>query len=396
MTDPDDRAAPTERPDPTEGPDPTERTDSTQHRAEWALRESLSAHAQGPIFRPLRIDVAAAPRRRWTRWVPAAALIALVALAVPLVIGQLGGAGASTGVPAAAGSGAERGDATASAAASGPAASTPGMRWESYRVLSYQVPTSWGYGWAPAGDWCSNRAASGYGAFVDLAPELRPVAAIACPRAIPATRLSMFVTVRAVGAAERAWDLPSGWSVASTELDGYRLEVVHPDKQQRVADEIVASVRPIGEVDPNGCAARGTLSEAFGPNLVGVSLCQYEVREGRQLLASTLLAGRAAEQVDEAVSTAPKGNGPDDASCTAKGDTFVIMRVWGEWPYDVRVQYSGCQGNGITNQGEPHKLTAAACQAIMVPPIAFTSGSGAAAAMCAPAPSPTPSPSKTR
>ncbi|MBK8447107.1 MAG: hypothetical protein IPL41_10635 [Micropruina sp.] len=365
-------------------------------RAERALRDTLRTHADGPIFRPLTVDVAAAPRRRWTRWLPAAALIALAVLVVPLVINQAGGGGGTTAAVPAGDSGAERSDTTAAAEATGSAPSTPGLRWESYRVLSYQVPTSWGYGWAPAKDWCAaGSSVTKYGAIVDVAPELRAVAAIACPRAIPATRLSMFVTVRVVGF-DRGWDLPSGWRIAATELDGYRLEVVHPEKEARVAAEIVASVRPIGEVDPNGCSAVGALGGSSAPNAGGVSLCQYDLAQGRQLVASTALSGRQADEVVEALATAPKGSGPDDSSCQGEGDTFVIVRVWGEQPSDVRVRYSGCQGNGITNQGQAQQLTGEACQAIMVPPITFTSGFGRAARMCAPEPTASAVPSETQ
>ncbi|MCB0893498.1 MAG: hypothetical protein KDB51_17060, partial [Propionibacteriaceae bacterium] len=74
-----------------------------------------------------------------------------------------------------------------------------GWRWESYRVLSYQVPTTWGYGYAPDTAWCVGEGRTAYGAIVDLAGETRAVPSILCPRAIPLDRLPMFVSVRAAG-----------------------------------------------------------------------------------------------------------------------------------------------------------------------------------------------------
>ena len=124
--------------------DPTNQPDD---RAQRALRDTLRSHADGPIFRPLHLDVSAAPSpRRWTRWVPAAAVVALVALAVPLVLSQTGG-GPSGAVPQQASG--ETAPAASSQADAPTMAASGGWRWESYKVLSYQVPTTWGYGYAP-------------------------------------------------------------------------------------------------------------------------------------------------------------------------------------------------------------------------------------------------------
>ena len=368
--------------------------DSPDGRAERALRDTLHTHAEAPIFRPLQVDVSAAPsRRRWTRWVPAAAVVALVALAVPLVLSQAGG-GPFRAVPA---NGSGEQAPVASSQADGPSigsAAASGWRWESYRVLSYQVPTTWGYGYAPDTAWCVGEGRTAYGAIVDLAGETRAVPSILCPRAIPLDRLPMFVSVRAAGAADRGWDLPSGWSVASTELNGYWLEVVHPDNQQEVADEIVASVRPIAEVDPNGCvAAAAPLQSAQVASPDRVSLCQYERGVDHPLLASTVLTGERAATVVDALTRAPAGSGPDGSSCAVEGavtgETEVIARLWqGSTAQDVRVRYAACEGNGITGLGDSRTLTAEACQAIMVPPIVFTSGKEPAAKLCAPNPTP--------
>ena len=50
-------------------------------------------------------------------------------------------------------------------------AASGGWRWESYKVLSYQVPTTWGYGYAPDTAWCVGEGRTAYGAIVDLAGE---------------------------------------------------------------------------------------------------------------------------------------------------------------------------------------------------------------------------------
>jgi len=270
-------------------------------------------------------------------------------------------------------------------------------------VLSYQVPTSWGYGWSPTTDWCTGRPATpAYGAFVDIAPETRAVAMILCPRDIPADRLRMFVSVHAVDAADRGWDLPSGWKVVSTDLDGYRLEVVHPEDETRVAQEIVASVRPLGTVDPNGCPAAAAIGQVQPPRQPAitdpnrVSLCQYDLAKEPALLASKPLTGYEATQVAEALASGRRGSGPDDVSCRAIGDTAVLARLWqGENVQDVFVRYSGCTGNGVFYGGCTRQLTREACQAVLVPPLVFTTGHGEAAELCAPAPAPSAAPSGT-
>ena len=364
-------------------------------RAERALRDALQQHADEPDFQPMELPKTVVSRSGLPRWLPAAAAVVLVAaVAIPLAISRFSGSSPSSAVPAAAPeSGPSDAASNAEPTASAPV-SRPGWRWESYRVLSYQVPTTWGYGYAPDTAWCVGEGRTAYGAIVDMASETRAVPAILCPRAIPLDRLPMFVSVRSAGAADRGWDLPSGWGVASTELNGYRLEVVHPDKAQEVADEIVASVRPIAEVDPNGCvAAAAPRQSAQIASPDRVSLCQYERGVDHPLLASTVLTGERAANVVDALMRAPVGSGPDGSSCAVEGDvtgeTEVIARLWqGSNAQDVRVRYAACEGNGITGLGDSRKLTAEACQAIMVPPIAFTSGKEPAAKLCWPAPTP--------
>ena len=80
-------------------------------------------------------------------------------------------------------------------------------------------------------------------------------------------------------------------------MDGYVVEVVHTDAYASVAKQIVASVRPIGAIDPNGCPARSALdpkvlnSSVAGKALVPVTLCQYDLATTpAQLVASKPLA----------------------------------------------------------------------------------------------------------
>lgn len=359
-------------------------------RAEKAFHEALLQHADDPFFQPLY--VAAPHRPTWTRWLPAAAAFLLVAaIAVPLLIGRLHGTGNTSAIPgqAPAGSGSQAG--TAPAVTTVPTA-TPGWRWESYRVLSYQVPTSWGYAWSPMADWCAVPEDTLYGAFVDVAPDRRATRAIACPRAIPVERLAMFVTVRAENAPDRGWDLPAGWKATETEVGGYVLQVVHPEREQRVALEILGTARPIGDQDPNGCAgvARLQSSEEVA-DATRVSLCQYDLADNRQLVASTQVFGEAAAETVSALREAPPGSGPDEADCSTVGDTDVIARLWRpQGVQDVNVRYAGCQGNGVTGFGAKRRLTTEVCLVIMTPPITFAGGYGKAGRLCS-VQGPTPS-----
>lgn len=379
----------------------TEPTASTpsgdDDRAEQAFRDALKQHADEPDFKPLDPPAPGWRRGRLPRWVPVAAAAALVAaVGIPLAIGQLrGGGGPTAGVPA---------DARATQAApTMEAMPAPdlrrGWRWESYRVLSYQVPDTWTHGWSPVSDWCTGRPETPQGPFVDIAPENRPVAMILCPRGITADRLQSFVTVRKAGAINRGWDLPAGWKSATKELDGYVVEVVHTEGLATVAEQILASVRPIGAIDPNGCPATSTLvPERRDLSTVGilptpVSLCQYDLATSpAQLLASKALSNdderldHTAREVLARLVQAPKGTGPDDASCDATGDTAVLVRQQDgsntAIGSDIVVRYSGCRGNGVFDGTTQRKLTREVCEAVLQPPLVFTTGHGKAAELC--------------
>lgn len=366
-------------------------------RAEQAFRSALNEHADEPDFQPLQLTPAK-PRAR-LRWVPAAAVLAIVAaFAIPAMLNR-------TGV-ASEGSAAAPMQATPADRASPDSVPTgrPGWRWESYRMLTYQVPASWGYGWAPGSDWCAAGGnATPTGPFVDVAPETRAVRAILCPRDIPPDRLAMFVSVHRADAPNRGWAVPSGWAVASAELSGYTIEVVHPASQRELARQIVATVRPLPQVDGNGCPAAspfgGSAIPSAQPSLPGLSrasLCQYDLTSTPALLATKSLEAIPAAQLRSILESAPNGSGPDDTSCSSTGDTAVLVRFWSadDQVRDVLVRYSGCGGNGIVTGTTSRELTTEACRAVMAPPITFTSGSGKAGTMCAPAPTPTPS--KTR
>lgn len=384
-------------------------------RAERAFRDALRHHADEPDFQPLEPPTPARARSGLPRWLPAAAAAVLVAaVAIPLAITQLRGNSPSSAVPAAA---PERGPGDTASEAPG-TTNRPGWRWESYRVLSYQVPDRWGYAYAPRADWCADRAHPPSEPFVALAAELTPIRAIGCLGDLPASYLQTFVSVRPVDNFNRGWELPAGWrSTTSKAIDGYLVEVVHTKAYASVADQIVASVRAIGEIDPNGCPARSALQPkpgnpaVAGRALVPVSLCQYDLAVSpAQLVASKALADDderldySARQVMAALAKAPKGSGPDESTCDAAGDTAVLVRLHdGSIPSlgsEVVVRYSGCQGNGIFTASGSHQLTAEACQAVLQRPLIFTTGHGPAGRLCGapgertPATPPAPTPSE--
>ncbi len=389
-------------------------------RAERALRDALQQHADEPDFQPMELPKTVVSRSGLPRWLPAAAAVVLVAaVAIPLAISRFSGSSPSSAVPAAAPeSGPSDAASNAEPTASAPV-SRPGWRWESYRVLSYQVPQRWGYAYAPRADWCADRPKPPSEPFVALAAELMPIRAIGCLGDLPAAYLQTFVSVRPVNQTDRGWNLPAGWTATtSEEVDGYVVEVVHTDAYASVAKQIVASVRPIGAIDPNGCPARSALdpkvlnSSVAGKALVPVTLCQYDLATTpAQLVASKPLADNDddldhnARQVLAALAKAPKGSGPDDTSCEVVGDTAVLVRLQdGSVPSlgsDVVVRYSGCQGNGIFTATGSRKLTFEACHAVLQRPLIFTTGFGSAAKLCVPpkevvdGPSPSRSPRAT-
>ncbi|MFT4295842.1 MAG: hypothetical protein QM582_10570 [Micropruina sp.] len=375
--------------------EPTEPTvpDDREDRAEQAFREGLRQHAEAPLFQPLQPPRPARGRVAMPRWLPLVAAVAVIAaVAVPFAIGRFGGGASTSAVPGAAAEGAPDDTATASRAPT--VAARPGWRWESYRVLSYQVPDYWVYAYAPSTDWCSAPPPQPVSRpFVALAPELRATRGILCQRNLPEQQLQMFVTVRAVGATDRGWDLPSGWTATtSKEVAGYLVEVVHTESFAQVAAQIVDSVRPLSGSDPNGCPAQSTLEVGASAATVGrnnldrVSLCQYDLGvTPAQLVASTLLDRARGRDVAKSLAAAPKGSGPDDRSCTSPGGMAALARLWrGSEVTDVVLRYSGCQGNGIVDASGSRRLTEDACHAVLQEPLVFVSGNGQAAKLCAP------------
>ncbi|MFT4215874.1 MAG: hypothetical protein QM619_01635 [Micropruina sp.] len=368
----------------------TEPTAPDDDRAERAFRDALHAHAGEPGFAPLTILVPTAKERRGLpRWVPfAAALVLVAAVAIPLVLNRVAGSDTSA-VPAVAPERASDGPTPTSSAPI--TAARNGWRWESHRVLSYQVPDRWDYAYAPRADWCAdNEADRPSQPFVDLAPDLGVVRAIGCLGELPAKRLQMFVTVHAAAGFNRGWNMPDGWKVASKEVSGYVIEVVHTDAFATVADQILATVQPLAGIDPNGCPAHstlesGTIGAAAGNGSLEVSLCQYDLATPTpQLVASKLLDSDAGRTVTAALAAAPKGSGPDSA-CTGAGSTAAMVRQWrGANVTDTVVRYSGCQGNGIVGGSASRKLTRDACEAVLQPPLVFTTGSGEAGKLCIP------------
>lgn len=374
-------------------------------RAERAFRDALQQHADEPDFQSLEPPTPARGRAGLPRWLPVAAAVVLVAaVAIPLAISQFRGSSPSSAVPAAA---PERGPGDSASDAPG-TTDRPGWRWESYRVLSYQVPDPWGYGYAPRADWCADRAHPPSEPFVALATELTPIRAIGCLGDLPAAYLQTFVSVRPADGFDRGWKLPAGWKATTSKaVNGYLVEVVHTDAYASVADQIVASVRAIAEIDPNGCPARSALQPkegnpaVAGKALVPVSLCQYDLAVSpAQLVASKALADDddrldySARQVMAALAKASTGSGPDETSCAAAGDTAVLVRLHdGSIPSlgsEVVVRYSGCQGNGIFTANGSHQLTAEACHAVLQRPLIFTTGHGPAGRRCTTSGEPTP------
>lgn len=377
---------------------------ASDDRAERAFRDGLRQHAGEPDFQPLPLPTAARGRTGLPRWLPVAAAVVLVAaVAIPLAISQFSGNVSRTSAVPVGGQAPEQAPGDASTGAPGVPPRT-GWRWESYRALSYQVPDRWGYGYAPGSDWCTGeRPARPSEPFVDLAPDRRTVLAILCPRKLPAADLQGFVSVHPAEVRDRGWDLPAGWKTATAELDGLVVEVVHTDAYATVADQIVASVRPLTGTDPNGCPARSTLTVAAtapgGTPTGRVTLCQYDLsRSPGQLVASKQLSGDEASTVVRAVTTAPMGSGPDDESCTSRGDTAALVRRWsGDLATDIAVRYSGCRGNGIFGGSVERQLTEWACEVVLQPPLVFSTGHGRAGKLCAPpreVPGPTPTPTR--
>lgn len=367
---------------------------------ERAFRESLRRAAEAESFQP--IDVADLPRapergRGWSTAVAAVVVLGLVGLLGFAVLPYLQQAGTATmaGGPAHsqadAGGGAEAQSVPEAAPAPAREGSLeepqPGFRWESFRDVVVQVPQDWGYGQAPTSAWCISEEWP-QAPYVDLAHNLGAVPAILCEGVMPADKLVPYLSMAPEQVAT-VESLPDGWTAHRATVGSVVVTVVTDDAGAALAEQILATAQQV-PVDHNGCPTGGPppttdtdLAGLAGPPIV---LCAYDTNPSwAGLRSSSRLDGAAAAAAWEAILAAPGGGGPDgsEAECgSLPADPETVLLIEGT---AVRLQFSGCTGNGLADaaaEGGLREVTEDLCRTLMVPPFWLNAASGPAATRC--------------
>ncbi|WP_020391631.1 hypothetical protein [Kribbella catacumbae] len=230
----------------------------------------------------------------------------------------------------------------------GPPPAEAGWRWESYRTIQLQVPSSWSYGTTDQPACLLTKKVAGYvgrgGTFEEVGCDPR------LPK--PAVR-SPYVWFNARQQPVGIQTTGDGWTEETREFDGVKIAVFTGDDALR--KRIFDSITPIVSTDANGCAPVLPLSSLQLPDRAlasvgtvhSISVCAYG---GEVLNASSKLDADKARAIVAAILAAPKGAGPDLPNCTNFSPIDLLLEVDGTaHDANVTIQYSGCAGNGASD-----------------------------------------------
>lgn len=366
-------------------------------RGAAAFRSAADATGDGPEVDLVEVR-RRVRRRHGYRW--AAAVVAVVVpIGLGIAIVQYGGAGhmqIAHPKPAA--------TATATTPPIRKDPAPRGWRTEYYRNISFQVPATWGYAYAPDSSWCASYPdGKPTGAitnpYVSLG-ERAVVPAIGC-RDLPASLTTEHVAVRELGPAEdfaMRWSGKSGrWWHVGRSFGSVVIFVV--SENRRDAERIAASAvkNPLGAP----CAPRSSVGskESARPSpfdlttIRGVQrlvICQYDADEAQMQLEHGLravvdLTGPAAEKLVATLQGAPRNRAkacnpaPDDWTPDL---TLRLLIVADDGTHELFVIGAGCPSqmtaspHGIDDGTVVRRLTRDACRALLVPPVRMEVGSG--------------------
>jgi len=334
------------------------------------LERTLTARAASASA-PLDLAFRARARRRrraalqWTV-TGAAAVGVAAAIAVPMALA--GGAAD----PVAAVDIAEPSEAPAPPVYSGLSPVEPadeGWRWETYRGVELQVPADWHTGGThqPCG-WAYEDGTS-------VPYVSRPggvIAAVGCgPQ--PVERWVPYVEFG--GFKPGLEELEAGWVRQTIQVGEVDVTVQADDAD--LLQRIVASARPVAEVDAVGCSVVHSTTEsldarpttgALDPAQAGpdAAVCQYALDEStgaNELTGSSRLSADEVREFVDAVVAAPVGGGPDSpAGCVPdrrRGDVALVIRLpTTDGLREVVVWYAAGCGNGADDGVTLRALTA--------------------------------------
>jgi len=238
----------------------------------------------------------------------------------------------------------------------GPPTPEAGWRWESYRTIQLQVPSSWGFGTTDQPPCLVKEKVAGYVGRTGMVPgigcsERLPEPAVRAPYVWFATRQP--VGIKTTG---------DGWTEETRELDGVKVAVFTGDDALR--RRIFDSITPIVSVDGHGCPPVVPVDKEGGPALTtvgpirSISVCSYD---GNVLSASSRLDADQAKAIAAAILAAPAGGGPDQPRCIDFSPVDLLLKVDGSSAHDaeVTIRYSRCTDNGAWDGVTKRRLTKA-------------------------------------
>ncbi|MGB7962785.1 MAG: hypothetical protein WCF12_07490 [Propionicimonas sp.] len=367
-------------------------------REQAAFRAALRSDLAGASFAPLDpADVVPGHSRRSgpARWVwagAAAALLSVVVAGVLLVsVLRTNSEGSMTALPA--GAKAEQdasGEVAPPVAGATLAEPAPGFRWESFRNVVVQVPTTWGYAHSPQADWCAEpKRDFATAAFVDLSRGRVWLSDIRCAGEFPASRQGMHLSFLSVGEQP---DVPAvgGWTYSSRVVGEAGLWVLAPPEERELANRILESGVVVPS-DHNGCSVeypRTTVVDLQDYLNSELTVCLYDRLPvaGVGLLSSVRISGDVAVEAWRAILAAPAGGGPDgtrdQCNPTLVPVVSAVLLVGGQ---PVTFGFAGCTGNGLVDAGAAgglRQVTGDLCRALIRPPVWVSSTSGPAGEVC--------------
>lgn len=367
-------------------------------REQAAFRAALRSDVAGASFAPLDpADVVPArPSRsgpsQWV-WAGAAAALLSVVVAGALLVSVLrtNSEGSMTALPA--GAKAEQdasGEAAPPVAGATPAEPAPGFRWESFRNVVVQVPTTWAYAHSPQADWCAEpRRDFATKPFVDLWRGQVLVSDVLCTGDFPASHQGMHLSFLPAGEQP---DVPAvaEWTYSSRVVGEAGLWLLAPPEERELANRILESAVVV-PADHNGCSVeypRTTLVDLQDYLNSEVTVCLYDrlPAAGVGLVSSVRIAGAEAIAAWRAILAAPGGGGPNGTrnQCNPTIAPVVsgVVLVGGQ---PVTFGFAGCTGNGLVDAGAPgglRQVTGDLCRTLIRPPLWVSSASGPAGEVC--------------
>lgn len=359
-------------------------SEPSQHssdRAERAVRAALRVHADDVDFVPLD---PLALERRWAQsgeasttrsrmspvWLAVAA-VAVVAFIIPLGTVLV----RSSGDPSAQSAGSQveavpADPATAEQTGVGDAATTA----VSFLDVVIDVPSDWGYGFAPGEDWCRGYVRPD-APFVDRDPLAHTPVTAPCGDDIPDELRQTSLTWRRLKEADVASTVQAGsWAQVSRPIGSAFVTVQVPRESTVLATQILDTARVV-VTDPRGCASHldpgrpssGPLTDVRSVNEVAV--CQYimDGSAGPNLYGSYALYGDQAQQVLDSMMVAPEVESPPEATCDAGGSTLVVR--FGGGVRQVRIDLSPCGVNLLDDGAVYRAPTRSTCADLIYGPL---------------------------